>query len=110
MLAHRRTNDCAEDHPSSYYATCTSTHLQTITDRPCPAIGPQCWLSAGSMLLIRIRNKTLAQHWANAYNSFHFYINIPFFWLTSWIDPSCQTDAVLITANKLKRDDSRAWF
>ena len=50
MLAQRRTNDCAEDHTSSYYATCTLTHLQTITDRPCPAIGPQRWLNAGSTL------------------------------------------------------------
>ena len=33
MLAQRRTNNCAEDHPPSYYATCTLTHLQTITDR-----------------------------------------------------------------------------
>ena len=24
-----------------YYATCTLTHLQTITDHPCSAIGPQ---------------------------------------------------------------------
>ena len=70
MLAQRRTNDCAEDHTSNYYATCTLTHLQTITDRPCPAIGPQRWLNARSTLLVRIRNKTLAQHWVNAYNSF----------------------------------------
>ena len=40
MLAQRRTNDFVEDHPSSYYATCTLTHFQTITDRPCPAIVP----------------------------------------------------------------------
>ena len=110
MLAQRRTNDCAEDHPSSYYATCTLTHLQTITDRPCPAIGPQRWLNAGSTLLVCIRNKTLAQHWVKAYNSFHLYINIHFFRLTSWNDLSSQTDAVLNTAKKLKRDDSRAWF
>ena len=75
-----------------------------------PAIGPQRWYNAGSTLLVRIINKTLAQHWVNAYNSFHLYINMLFFRLTSRINPSCQTDAVLITANKLKRDDSRAWF
>ena len=73
MLAQHRTNDCAEDHPSHYYATCTLTHLQTITDRPCPAIGPQRWFNAGPTLLVRIMNKTLAQHWVNAYNSFHLY-------------------------------------
>ena len=71
MLTQRRTNDCAEDHPSRYYATCTLTHLQTITDRPWPAIGTQCWLNAGPTLLVCIINKTLAQHWVNAYNSFH---------------------------------------
>ena len=73
MLAQHRTNDCAGDHPSHYYATCTLTHLQTITDRPCPAIGPQCWFNARPTLLVRIMNKTLAQHWVNAYNSFHLY-------------------------------------
>ena len=55
-------------------------------------------------------NKMLAQHWVDAYNSFHLDINMPLFRLTSRINPSCQTDAVLITENKLKRDDSRAWF
>ena len=110
ILAQRRTNNCVEDHPSLYYATCTLTHLQRITDRPCPAIGPQRWFNAGATLLVCIMNKTLAQHWVNAYISFHLYINIPFFRLTSRIDSSCQTDVALITANKLKRDDSRAWF
>ena len=66
--------------------------------------------NAGPTLLVRIMNKTLAQYWVIAYNSFHLYINMPFFRLTSRINLSCQTDAVLITANKLKRDDSRAWF
>ena len=97
-------------YPSRYYATCTLIHLQTITDQPYPAIGPQPWLNAGPTLLVCIMNETLAQHWVNAYNSFHLYINIPFFRLTSRINPSCQTDAVLITPIKLKRDDSRAWF
>ena len=73
-------------------------------------IGPQRWFNAGPALLVRIMNKTLAQHWVNAYNSFHLYINMLFFSLTSQINPSCQTDTVLITANKSKRDDSRAWF
>ena len=88
----------------------------TLVYHRCPplscnrTIGPQRWFNAGAMLLVCIMNKTLAQHWVNAYNSFHLYINIPFFGLTSRIDPSCQTDAVLITANKLKRDDSRALF
>ena len=50
MLAQRRTNDCVEDHPSRYYATCTLTHLQTITDCPCPAIWPQRWFHAGPTL------------------------------------------------------------
>ena len=77
MLAQRRTNDCAEDHPSRY-ATCTLIHLQTFTDHPCPAIGPQRRFKAGQTLLVRIMNKTLAQHWVNAYNSFHLYINMPF--------------------------------
>ena len=62
MLAQRRTKDCAEDHPSRYYATCTLTHLQTIADRPCPAIGPQRWFIAGPTLLVRIMNMSLAQH------------------------------------------------
>ena len=79
MLAQRRTNDCAEDHSSRYYVTCTLTHLQTITNRPCPAIGPQRWLNVGPLLLVCIMNKTLAQHRINAYNSFHLYINILFF-------------------------------
>ena len=80
MLAQRRTNDCAEDHhsPLLCYLTCTLTHLQAITDRPCPAIGPQRWFNAGSTILVRIMNKTLAQHWVNAYNSFRLYINMPF--------------------------------
>ena len=47
MLAQRCTNNCVEDHPSHYYATCTLTHFQTITDHPCPAIGPQRWLNDG---------------------------------------------------------------
>ena len=61
MLGQRRTSDCAENHPSRYYAACTLTHLQTITDHPCPAIGPQRWFKAGATLLVRIMNKTLAQ-------------------------------------------------
>ena len=85
------------------YATCTLTRLQQLLT------GPSC-NNVGPTLLVRIINKTLAQHWVNAYNSFHLYINMLFFRLTSRINPSCQTDAVLITANKLKRDDSRAWF
>ena len=86
------------------YATCTLTHLQqSLTPRP--AIGPQRWFNAGPRLLVRIINKTLAQHWVNAYNWFHLYINMLFFRLTSRINPSCQTDVVLITADKLKRDD-----
>ena len=66
-----------------YYATCTLTYIQTITDRPCPAIGPQRWFNAGPTILVRIMNKKLAQHWVNAYNSFHLYINMPFSLLTS---------------------------
>ena len=73
-------------------------------------IGPQRWFNAGPTLFVRIMNRTLAQHWVNAYNSFHLYINMLFFSLTSRINQSCQTDAVLITVNKSKRDDSRAWF
>ena len=104
MLAQRRTNDCAED-PLCYLYSDPSP---TITDNP--AIGPQRWFDAGPTLLVRIINKMLAQHWANAYNLCHLYIYMLFFRFTSRINPSCQTDAVLITANKLKRDDSRAWF
>ena len=78
MLAQRRTNDCAEDHPSCYYATCTLTYLQTITDRPCPAIGPHHWFNAGPTLLVCIMHKTLAQHWVNASNRF-IYIKIYLF-------------------------------
>ena len=89
------------------YATCT---LTIITDRSVLQIGPQRWFNAGPTLLVRIMNKTMAQHWVNVYNSFHLYINMLFFSLTSRINQSCQTDAVLITANKSKRDDSRAWF
>ena len=74
----------------------------TITDRSVLQMGPQLWFNAGSTLLVRIMNKTLPQHRVNAYNSFHLYINMLFFRLTSRINPSCQTDAVLITANKLQ--------
>ena len=98
MLAQRRTNDCAKD-PLCY-----------LYFDPSPIIGPQRWFNAGPTLSFRIMNKTLAQDWVNAYNSFHLYINMLFFSLTSRINPSYQTDAVLITANKSKRDDSRAWF
>ena len=104
MLAQHRTNDCAKD-PLCYLYFDPSP---TITDRSVLQIGPQRWFNAGPTLLVRIINKTLAQHWVNAYNSFHLYINMLFFRLTSQINPSCQTDAVLITANKLKRDDSCA--
>ena len=48
-----------------------------------PAIGPQRWFNAGPTLLVCIMNKTLAQHWVNAYNLFHIYINMLFFRLTS---------------------------
>ena len=106
MLAQRRTNDCVEDPLCYLYFD----PFPTITDRSVLQIGPQRRFNAGPTLLVRIMNKTLAQHWVNAYNSFHLYINMLFFRLTSRINPSCQTDAVLITANKLKRDDSRAWF
>ena len=105
MLSQRRTNNCAEDQLCYLYFDPSPT----ITDRPCPAIGPQRWFNAGPTLLVRIINKTLAQHWVNAYNLFHLYINMSFFRLTR-INPSSQTDAVLITANKLKRDHSHAWF
>ena len=79
-----------------------------MTDRSVLQIGPQHWFNAMQTLLVRIMNQTLAQHWVNAYNSFHLYINMLFLQLTSRIDPSCQTDAVLIPANKLKCDDNRA--
>ena len=104
MPAQRRTNDCAKDPPCYLYFDPSPT----ITDRSVLQIGPQRWFTAGPTLLVRIMNKTLAQHWVNAYNSFHLYINMLFFRLTSRINPSCQTDAVLITANKLKHNDSRA--
>ena len=91
------------------YATCTLTRLQQLLTVP-SCNRTTALVQWGSTLLVRIINKTLAQHWVNAYNSFHLYINMLFFQLTSQINPSCQTDAVLITANKLKRDDSRAWF
>ena len=59
------------------YASCTLTRLQQLlTARP--AIGPQRWFNAGLTLLARIINKTLAQHWVNAYNSFHLYIKMLF--------------------------------
>ena len=106
MLAQRRSNYCAKD-PLCYLYFDPSP---IITDRSVLQIGPQRWFNAGPTLLLRIMNKTLAQHWVNAYNSFHLYINMLFFSLTSRINQSCQTDAVLITANKSKRDDSRAWF
>ena len=106
MLAQRRTNDRAKD-PLCYLYFDPSP---IITDRSVLQIGPQRWFNAGPMLSVRIINKTLAQHWVNAYNSFYLYINMLFFSLTSGINPSCQTDTVLITANKSKRDDSRAWF
>ena len=104
MLAQRRTNDCAKDPLCYLYFD----RWPIITDRSVLQIGPQRWFNAGPTLLVRIMNKTLAQHWVNAYNLFHLYINMLFFRLTSRINPSCQTDAVLITANKSKRDNSRA--
>ena len=106
MLAQRRTNDCAKDSLCYLYFDPSPT----ISDRTVLQIGPQFWFNAGPTLLVRIMDKTLAQNWVNAYNSFHLCINMLFFRLTSWINPSCQTDAVFITANKLKRDDSCAWF
>ena len=106
MLAQRRTNDCAKDPLCYLYFDPSSI----ITDGSVLQIGPQRWSNAGPTLLVLIMNKMLAQHWVNAYNSFHLYISMLFFSLTSRINPSCQTDAVLITANKSKRDDSRAWF
>ena len=96
MLAQRRTNDCAKD-PLCYLYFDRSP---IITDRSVLHRGPQRWFNAGPTLLFRIMNKTLAQHWVNAYSSFHLYISMLFFSLTSRIIPSCQTDAVLITANK----------
>ena len=36
--------------------------------------GTRRWLNAGATLLVRIRNKTLAQHWVNAYNTSFNYI------------------------------------
>ena len=84
MLAQRRTNDCAKD-PLCYLYFDPSP---IITDRSVLQIGPQPF-NAGPTLLVRIMNKTLAQHWVNAYNSFHLYINMLFFSLTSRIIPSC---------------------
>ena len=98
------TNDCAKDLLCYLYFDPSPI----ITDRSVLQTGPQRWFNAGPTLLVRIMNKTSAQHWVNAYNSIHLYINMLFFRLTSRINPSCQTDAVLITANKSKRDDSRA--
>ena len=96
MLAQRRTNDCAKDSLCHLYFDPSLT----ITDRSVQQIGPQRWFNAGLTLLVRIMNNTLAQHWVNDYNSFYSYINMVFFRLTARINPSCQTDAVLITANK----------
>ena len=64
-------------------------------------IGPQRWFNAGPTLLVRIMNKTLTQHWVNAYNSFHLYINMLFFRLTSHINPAVkQTPSWLQQTNQ----------
>ena len=72
MLAQRRTNDCAKDQLCYLYFDPSPI----ITDCSVLQIGPQRWFNAGPTLLVRIMNKTLAQLWVNAYNSFHLYIII----------------------------------
>ena len=78
MLAQRHTNDCAK----ARYATCTLTRLQQLLTTP-SCNRTTGWFNAGPTLLARFKNKTLAQHWVNAYNSFHLYINMLFFQLSS---------------------------
>ena len=48
-------------------------HLQMLNNL-CLAIRTNHWLNTGSMLLVCLRNNTLAQHWVNAYNSSLIYI------------------------------------
>ena len=43
------------------YATCTLTHLQAITDRPCPAIGPQRCSTPGQRYYEQDVGPTLSQ-------------------------------------------------
>ena len=89
------------------YATCTFTHLQqSLTAQSCNRTTAlvQCRATAISSHYEQDVGPTLGQCLQLV---LFIYINRLFFWLTSQINPSCQTDAVLITANKLKRDDSR---
>ena len=72
MLAQRRINDSAKDRLCYLYFDPSPI----ITDRSVLQIGPQRWFNAGPTLLARIMNKTLAQHWVNAYNSFHLFIHM----------------------------------
>ena len=80
MLAQRCTNDCAGD--NTILAIMQPVLLPTstaIADCLCPAIETRHWLNAWSTLLVRIRNKALAQHWVNAYKLSSSYVYISLF-------------------------------
>ena len=76
MLARRRTNYCAGDTISPIFMLPVSDPLQQRSFHCfCLAIGTRCWLNTGSMLLIHLRNKALAQHRVNAHK-FVFHLSI----------------------------------
>ena len=100
MLAQRCTNDCAENNtiPAIMLPVLWPTSM-AIADCLCPAIGKRRWLNAGSTLLLGRRRWPNTGSMLTTRLSFMY---IPFFRLTSWNYPSCQTNVVLITANKIE--------